>query len=90
MAREYTTYTWTVDFDWVYNAKSVSERAQDYMKVEENCDYREALREVIRDLISGEDDGLYYNFNEQCYEDIIDDIEKRYPCGERYEQLKLF
>lgn len=87
---KYTTYTWTVDFDWTYNAKRISERAHDYMKVEENFDYREALREVIRDLISGEDDGLYYNFNEQCYEDIIDDIEKKYPCGERYEQLKLF
>ena len=89
MEREYTTYTWTVEFDWTYNAKEISERAHDYMKEEENLDYREALREIISDLVSGEDDGLYYNFNEQCYEDIIDDIEKKYPY-ERCEQLKLF
>lgn len=90
MAREYTTYTWTIEFDWAYDAKEISKRALEYMKEEESFDYREALREIIRDLVSGEDDGLYYNFNEQCYEDIIDDIENRYPCGERHEQLKLF
>ena len=90
MEREYTTYAWTVEFDWVYDAKEISERAHDYMKEEENLDYREALREVIDNLISVEDDCLYYSFNEQCYEDIIDDIEKKYPCDERYEQLKLF
>ena len=71
-------------------AKEISKRAQDYMREEESLDYREALREIINDLVSGEDDGLYYNFNEQCYEDIIDDIENKYPCDERYEQLKLF
>lgn len=90
MRKGYTTYTWTVEFDWVYNAKEISKRAQDYMREEESLDYREALREIISDLVSGEDDGLYYNFNEQCYEDIIDDIENKYPCDERYEQLKLF
>jgi len=78
---------WTVTFDYDYDPHSIAKMARELMEEDSSYSYEGALEEVINDMVTCEDDYLYYNFNEEAMEKVIKGVKEECPYQE---QLTLF